>query len=412
MLPTISKTTLLQAALAAVIAMPACMVVAMPQSRPVAPTGSNPGGPLLTGVVTAEHQASLTARMPARITAVLVTENQPVHKGQLLVQLDDSDMRSQLLSARAAVRAAKSQEAKAAAGKDGLLLKADADILTATGTLTEARHKQAQAETGVLAAVAENSADLKAAESGAYKAKQVLDRAEATVKDLETLNKVGGVSRNDLEGARLQLKISRSDYSAALDGVKRVKAGPNGIPFKIAIARSDFDAAIRGVKLAEDGLASARKGRDSIARVADQDVNSAHATTLQALAGVEGALSAVNSMRVLCPINGVAASVLARMGETAQPGMPLVNVVDIANLRIEALALTRQIAGIHRGMRLKATLDSLPGRIIDVAVADIASVAEPDQRSIKVRFKILTPVALRAGISARIYLPTGGSAQP
>ena len=262
MLPTIFKTAYALAALTALAATSSTVAKANPQVNPGTSVASAPVGPLITGVVTAERQASLTVRMPARIVAVLVSENQPVRKGQLLVQLDDSDMRTQLASARAAVRAAKSQEAKAAAGKVGQLLKADADILTATGTLTEARHKKAQAETGLLAAQAENSADLKTAEAGAYKAKQVLDRAELAVKDLETLNKVGGVSRNDLEGARLQLKIARSDYAAAQDGVKRVKDGPNGVPFKIAIALSDLDAAIRGVKLAEDGLASAHKGKD------------------------------------------------------------------------------------------------------------------------------------------------------
>ena len=249
------------------------------------------------------------------------------------------------------------------------------------------------------------------AQLGADKAKQVLDRAEAAVKDLEELNKVGGVSRNDLEGARLQAKISRSDYAVALDGIKRLKEGPNGVPFKIAIARADLDAAKQGYALASKGNEAAKKAKESLLKIADQDVKSAHASVLQALAGVDAASAAVSSMRVMSPISGITSTLTARVGETAQPGMPLITVIDLSSLRMEALVLTRQIAQLHRGTRLIAMVDSLPGQPIQVEVSDIASAAEPDQRSIKVRFKILTRVPLRAGVCARISLPAGASSK-
>jgi multidrug resistance efflux pump len=380
-----------------------------PQAAPCIPLAApsqqaEAGGMVVTGVVTAEHQAALSVRMPARIVAVLAAENQAVKKGQVLIQLDDSDLRAQLESARSAVRAAKSQEAKAAVGRSAQMQKADADILAADGTLQEATHKLKLAQTGLDAAISENAADLKTAQSAADKAHQFMDRAVTTLHDLEALNKVGGVSRNDLEGARLQANAAQSDYEAALDGIKRLKEGPNGVPYKIAIARADLDAARQGVTLASRGVDAAKKAKESLLKIADQDIKSAHASVLQALAGVDAANAAVGSMKVVSPLSGTVASINARTGETAQPGMPLLTVVDLNSLRLEALVLTRQLPLLHRGSRLIAVVDSQPNRTIQVVVSDIAPVAEPDQRSIKVRFKFLTPVSLRAGVSARITL--------
>jgi len=53
--------------------------------------------------------------------------------------------------------------------------------------------------------------ELVTAQEGVRKARWALDRARKTVRDLEELAKVGGVSRSDLEGARMQVTVAQSD---------------------------------------------------------------------------------------------------------------------------------------------------------------------------------------------------------
>ena len=50
---------------------------------------------------------------------------------------------------------------------------------------------------------------------------------------------------------------------------------------------------------------------------------------------------------------GVAASVGARRGETAQPGVPLVTVVSLSGLRVEALVPARQLSSLKVGQSAK-----------------------------------------------------------
>ena len=60
--------------------------------------------------VQAEERAALSTRLAARVQEVLVHEGSRVEKGAVLVRLDDSDLRSQLHAAQAALEAARSQE--------------------------------------------------------------------------------------------------------------------------------------------------------------------------------------------------------------------------------------------------------------------------------------------------------------
>jgi RND family efflux transporter MFP subunit len=63
-------------------------------------------GPTVTGSVLPEKRADLRAEVSAVVLAVLKENGDPVRRGQLLVQLDDTSIRDTLSSARAAAEAA------------------------------------------------------------------------------------------------------------------------------------------------------------------------------------------------------------------------------------------------------------------------------------------------------------------
>ncbi len=367
-------------------------------------TAVDRGGLTLLGTVQSGAQAALSVRQPARIAAVYVQEGDRVRRGQLLVQLDASEFAAQERTAQAGVAAAEAQLSKAQVGRKAQKVKADSDVAAAQSGLRQAQAKLRQAILARDAARDEARADRAAAEEGVRKAQVALERAQENLRGLEELSKVGGVSRSDLEGARAQVTVAQSDLETAQAQVRRLEAGPgNGPSYRVALAQQDVDAAQAGVRQAQEGLQAALRARRQTLALADQDIRAAEAALAQARAGVVGAQATQRTARLVSPLEGVAASVTAHVGETAQPGVPLVTVVSLAGLYVEALVPARQLARLHVGQAARITVEAQPGRIFPTTLSEIARVAEPGGRTFRVRFRFRTAnVALRHGQTAHI----------
>jgi multidrug resistance efflux pump len=369
----------------------------------------NPTGPItLLGTLLPGAQASLSVRQPSRIVAVLVKEGQPVRKGQLLAQFDTSDVLPQQRSAQVGVRAAETQVDRARAGRQAQLVKAEVDITNAQAGVMQARAKLRQAQLGVQAAQASDHDDLAAAQSGVHKAELALQNAQKQLHSLEELNTVGGVARNDLEGARTQVEVARTDLANAQAGVQRVQEGPNGQnspSFRVANAQQEAEQAQAGVEQAKAGLTSARRARTLILAVTQVDIRGANVSVEQARVGLAGAQIGEQSMRLVSPLDGVASGVTARVGETAQPGTSLVNVVSTEGARVEALVAARLLPRLHVGQSARIVLDTQPDQPLTAVLSSIARVAELDGRTFRVTFRLTGPLrALRVGQNARISL--------
>lgn len=359
----------------------------------------------LLGTVQASAQSTVTTVMPGKVTAINVTAGATVGREQILVQLDDSDMAAQERTALAGIAAANSQVQKAKTGRTAQLLKADLDILTAKRGLEQAQIKLRQAELGRSAARDDLQSERKLAQENLAKAETGLAQARRMLQSLEELASVGGVPRNDLDGARTQVKLAEADRDAAQTQLKRLDAGQNGTPYKSALAAQDYEAARAGVRQAQDGVAAAQKARTSMLALADDDIAAARANLAQAHAGLQRARDARQMLALKAPISGLVSRVDIHAGETAQPGMPLVTIVSLESPRIEALVPARQISLLQTGQKATVTADAQPGKTFAAVVSEIARVAEPDGRSVRVTFRFSAPnAALRPGQTARITL--------
>ena len=66
------------------------------------------------GTIHAVHETSIGSKLLARVVAVNLTAGQKVQKGQVLVRLDDADLRAKLQQAKAAVASMEADRAQAA----------------------------------------------------------------------------------------------------------------------------------------------------------------------------------------------------------------------------------------------------------------------------------------------------------
>jgi multidrug resistance efflux pump len=194
--------------------------------------------------------------------------------------------------------------------------------------------------------------------------------------------------------------------TSARTQARRLEAGATeGTPYRVALAQKDVEAAQEGVRQAQQGVRTAQEAKTQILAVADRDIDAANAALQQAQAGATAAREAGDSMRLTSPMAGIATGVTARVGETAQPGMPLLTVVSLNGLHVEAMVTARQLPGLRLAQRARVTADSAPGRTFEAEVSAIARAAEPDGRSFKVQFRFrAAPTALRPGQSVQITL--------
>jgi membrane fusion protein, multidrug efflux system len=88
------------------------------------------------------HIHSISSRVPAMVKQVAVQDNQFVHKGDLLVELDDSDYRARMKTASASLEMAKNETSGDYAQVEG----ARASILAATARLEQANLDLKRAE--------------------------------------------------------------------------------------------------------------------------------------------------------------------------------------------------------------------------------------------------------------------------
>jgi membrane fusion protein (multidrug efflux system) len=91
---------------AAAASAPAAALLIAPEDLRTVGLSAHASGPVITGSVQPERRADLRAEVAAVVLQVYKENGEPVHKGDLLVRLDDTAIRDSLQSAEAASRAA------------------------------------------------------------------------------------------------------------------------------------------------------------------------------------------------------------------------------------------------------------------------------------------------------------------
>jgi membrane fusion protein (multidrug efflux system) len=150
------------------------------------------------------HMVPVLARVGGYVAAVQVTDNQPVHAGDLLVLVDDRDLRARLAQAEADVAAA-----EAAAGSPNHPGQAAAQLAAAR------------------AAVAQAGANAR--------------RAQSDVERYRTLAAQNIISRQQLDAAEAMATSTQAQLAAAQEQVVAASAAVQGASQRLASARASRD---------------------------------------------------------------------------------------------------------------------------------------------------------------------------
>jgi membrane fusion protein (multidrug efflux system) len=345
---------------------------------------------------------AVTARVSGVVASLSVHDNQSVHKGDLLLTLDDKDFVARLAQARAQLETATAQAAGAHAQEQ--VVRA-----SAAGGL---RGAQAQVS-GSASAVEATDAQIAAAQADVARAQAQATKAERDLARARELVATDAIARQQLDAAQ-----------AAYDTAQAM----------VTQARANVTAAEEAKRAAESRVNEARARLAQSTPVREQ-IATAHANALLADAGVASAQAAVqlaelqlSYTKITAPEEGLVTQLTAREGALVQVGQPLAQLVPARTYLVGNFKET-QIDQMRPGDRAEVEIDAYPGRTFAATVESLAggtgsrfSLIPPDNASgnfvkvvqrVPVRLAWTSPpdIPLKAGLSATVtvYVGTGNA---
>lgn len=150
-------------------------------------------------------------------------------------------------------------------------------------------------------------------------------------------------------------------------------------------------------------------GNKSIERHADlvtqgTQVAAARSRITEAESGLRAIEAKLRDTKAIAPFDGVLMKKLVEIGDTVQPGQPLVVFSYSRYLRIQVSVPARLMPGLRTGMVVPARLD-VGNTQINARVAQISPIADSKQHTVTVKFDLPEGVPGRPGMYAEVMLP-------
>lgn len=314
----------------------------------------------LTGIVTGTDEM-VSPLVAGRLEKLLVDEGSEVKKGELIAEIDPSELK---------------------AARDA----AADNINTLQARVQQSDRTLAMNDEQTAAAVAQATAAVTAAKAQLEQAQAELALNQVTYKRDEGLFQAGVIAEQDRDTAEDNWKASQANVSALQDQVK----------------------------VAEAQLATAQANRMQL-QVQEADIAASRAQLAQSVAQKDEAQVQLGYTEVYSPINGVVSVRVARQGEVVQNGGPIVTVVDIDHLWVDAYVPENLIDSIQFGEKLNVKLPSgnviegtvfFKGVQMDYATERDVSRTKRDVKTFEIKVAIPNPDhRLFVGMTAYVLLP-------
>jgi HlyD family secretion protein len=364
-------------------------------------------GLAVTGTIEA-RDVDLSAKTTARIAAILVEEGSRVHRGELVIQLEDAELVAEVARLDAGVRVAQAQLRDLMAGaRKEEIAEAQAQVGRAEAALADllagARREEIQAARQVVAQAEARQRDLEAGARAqeVEQARSAVASAEATrvwtereFQRLESLYERDLVAAADKERAWQAFEVARMQERTAREQLALVLAGPRGE--QLAAARAEVRQARERLRLIEAGprpdqveaaRAEVRAARERLALVEagprSGQVDTARAQLAQAEAALTQARARLADTRIEAPMDGVVLRKNLEPGATAAPGAAIVTLVDPTDLWLRAYIPETDLGRVRLGQLARVTVDAFPGQPFEGRVTEVASAAEFTPRNVQ-----------------------------
>jgi len=132
-------------------------------------------------------------------------------------------------------------------------------------------------------------------------------------------------------------------------------------------------------------------------------IEQARSAIMRLQAEVQALDSKLRDARSIAPFDGVIVKKFIEVGDTVQPGQPMLNFADVEYLQVEVDIPARLRPGLREGMMIHAELD-VTHRRVPVRVAQIFPMADPQRHTVRVKFDLPQGVS-EPGMYSKVLVP-------
>jgi HlyD family secretion protein len=286
-----------------------------------------------SGTLVPAKRANLAFKAQGLVEEILVKPGDVITRGAVLARLNTSEAAAAAAEARANVR-----QLQAGATKEELAI-SQANLDTAKAQLAKVRSNA-------------TPEDVQIAQASMERAAANLRDAQSQYDRIKDDPQVGMYPQSQvLHLATQEYKIAEARYRQVVKG-----ATPEDIRVaeaSVVVAQTNLDRVKSGARSEEIAAAQAR---------------------------LDQASSALSTLTLLAPFDGTVAAVNMREGEVVTPGMTVITLGDLTNLRLETDDLSEtNIARVKIGHAADITFEALPGQPFKGKVTFIAPISSAKQ---------------------------------
>lgn len=373
----------------------------------------------------------VSPRVAEQITAIPVKEGDPVRRGEVIIQLDDTQLAAAVRKEQALLAEGKAKLLQAQVSTlsvitpiQTLIRQNKAAVKSAQFNYREVGQSDAQQIAAADAAVADAQSKVASARASIANAQAALASAQANQTNDNTalaretsLFKQGAVAQQDVDNARTVANVQTANVGVAQAQINVAQAGLTSTQDELRAAQeqdtiaraklpSDVEAARSTVISTQSSLKNAN------ANTVQQAAYQANIAGLQAdvqstQADLATAQAQLAETVIRSPLDGFVSSRLADPGTLASPGTPLLQLQALQVVWVNLPVPQEQIGAVAPGQQASVTVDSVPGRTFTGHVFEIDPSADPSSRDFTVRLALPNPNALlKPGMYAHVSLVT------
>jgi membrane fusion protein (multidrug efflux system) len=320
----------------------------------------------------------ISPKVSAYVAKVHVKENQQIHKGDLLVELDTRDYEARLEQSKAQLRAAQAQRNQSQAGVDLTRKTVQASQNQAHSNVESARTNVEQTRAAAEAkrtAINQAQSQVKTAQANLAQTRAQIPQEEANLNLAQTqvnryqnLFRTGDISRQQVDQAVAALRVAQSQLDAARRQVDAAQSRVNEANAGVATAQENYRQSVAQIALTQSQvnestgrLQDAEAAPERIS-VSESQIGTAEASIAQAEAAVHQAELELSYTKIFAPEDGFVTRKAVQEGQLVQPGAPLMALSQSDEIWVVANFKETQLNLMRVGQPVDIEVDAYPNQ--------------------------------------------------
>lgn len=315
-----------------------------------------------TGTIVSQSEVNITPKVSGRLLSLNIEEGTYVNAGQVIGQIEHTEVDAQIAQARAQASIAQSNLELL---QNGPL---NTQIAQASAAVSQAQSMVAQGEVGV-----------RQAEAGLAQAKVNSRHAESEYNRYKSLVDQGAIPAQQLATYKTQMDASKEQVRVAEQQVASAKQQVNTYKQQVASARASLQQLKDGNR--------------------PEQISGGRGQIDQANASIKLLEAQLANYTITAPISGLITKKSAEIGSMVSMSNPIATVSKSSNPDLEMFIPEKQILKVKLGQVVNIESSSFPGKTIKVTIREISPVVDLQTRLLKVKGSIASDLPLKIGMS-------------